>query len=237
MGPSKTFLFFILGLVFLTDLHASKRPVIYVASLSGLSFRAEPKVSSDRIMLLPYGTKITNYHTTEFDTVIDGYQGSWLRVALNGKDGYIFSGYTLPVIPPTAATKSISHFLVENLGEPISRDSFMRNEGDILKTTLYKKSVMYQESEDYITEYSIINLNLTVQEAYLLFYLLGEHIKNLLFFEKNILPAAYPSIKYKSEYFSVTAREYDHFEYGNGCLTFKIVRLHSGVVITWWACP
>lgn len=227
----------VLGLFIFTNLYAGKRPVIYVAAPNGLSLREEPNSSSKRIELLAYGTKISNYNSTQIDTIIDGYRGSWLRVALNGKDGYIFSGYTIPVIPPGPSVTSLSKFFIENFGEPVKMDSIIRNEGDILKTVLYKKSVFYQESYDFINEYSVINLNMSVQQAYLLFYLLEQNIPNLIGYQQKILPSFYPDKKYKKDNIWVEASEYYEFEITNGCAVFNIIKLHSGVIVSWYECP
>jgi hypothetical protein len=176
---------FILLAIFVISLNsvfAGKRSIIYVAAITGLSLRTEPSAKSERIELLPYGTKITTYNYTQEYETIDGLSGYWLRIALNGQDGYIFSGYTIPVPPPQKNTANLDAYLEEVFGKPLATDSARNEENKVVLTTsIYNNCVtsnfsFVYEYGDLAFQYSILNLDLSAQEAFVLFSLMEENI-------------------------------------------------------------
>ena len=220
--------------LFMIACYAGKRPVIYVAAPSGISLRAGPSPKAAKIETLPYGTRISNYSETENWDSIDGYWGSWIRVAINGKDGYIYEGYTIPVVPPAVNTSSLEAYLKEALGGKIKTDSFEMNHGEKLVCNTYKRNATYQTCWGmYSAEFAFVNLNMSIQEAYLFFYLINKNIPNAWgdYVTNAIIPLEYPRQGYNKDELKVTRRDWDGFELESGSAYLKIFRLQTNVVI------
>lgn len=217
---------------------AAKRPTVYVAALSGISLREGPSKRAAKTETLPYGTRISNYNYTEKWDTIDGYAGTWLRVAVNGKDGYIFGGYTIPIVPPKPNTKSLLAYLTEVLGEKKSSDTLLTGDETPMIYHKFKSNVILQEcSQDFSQEFALVNLNMNVQQAYLLFYLLEKNVSGIwdeyYFKETKGLPESCPIQGYKKDEVWVTRRDYDIFEITIKYYQLRIFRLQANVIITW----
>lgn len=178
----KKFLFFII-FIFSHAAFAQTKP-IYVAAPNGLSLREAPNKESKRIELLPYGTIISNYsfeNKNAYET-IDGYSGFWVKASTeNGKTGYIFDGYTLPVKPPVKGEAIETYF--ENIfGKIVFIDSLINDvdSDDYYKVYIkhYKSGVIYEEAYKYEAyECSVMNINIMgAEKAYLWYYLIEEYV-------------------------------------------------------------
>jgi hypothetical protein len=231
----KIFLFYFIFIAGIS-IYAGKRPVIYVAAPSGISLREAPNRKAPKIETLAYGTRISNYNITEEWDTIDGYRGSWLRVAVNGKDGYIYQGYTIPVMPPSQGA-TLEKYLKEVLGERIKLDSMEMNWGERLVVHGYKRNILYQVNRDeFSIEYAFLNLNMTVQEAYLWIYLVNKNIKDAWDTDLSggfTIPDKYPATGYSNGDLKVTRNDYSAFEMEIGLSYYlRIFRVQTNVVIT-----
>jgi hypothetical protein len=220
--------------------NAQMHPAIYVASPNGLSIREEPSTTSKRVELLAYGTKITNYHFTEITETIDGYFGFWCRIALNGKDGYIFSGFTLPLIPPKENTPSVLDFLTENFGPPLMTDSAFNSDYDgiyYIHTHYFDNSVTYTKAPMHDgNEFSLINLDLDVEKTYLLFYLFEQKIKGVWSDKASyhLLPFNFPTRSYKNGDWEVKKlNDYREYEINKEQHFLKLIFMHAREGLVW----
>jgi hypothetical protein len=165
---------------------------LYCAAPSGLSLRAEPNPNSQRIDLIPYGTALENrvndygWPETFNPGVIDGYESNWIKVTYKNNTGYVFEGYTLPYSPPAETDGDLLHYLHRILGKPAFRDSFPNtyvfdNGGEYGMN--YR--VLYTTGEIYLVaameeawEFSLIDLNITFNQAYLWLFLVEEKLQD-----------------------------------------------------------
>jgi hypothetical protein len=219
---------------------AQDHQAIYVAAPNGLSLREEPSATSKRKELLAYGTKITNYHFTEITETIDGYFGYWCRIALNGLDGYIFSGFTLPLIPPKDGTASVLDYLTENFGQPVMLDSVLNYDYDgiyYLHTHYFHNSVIYTKAPLHDgNEFSLINLDIGVEKTYLLFYLMEQKIKGIWggADEFKLLPFKFPVESYKNEQIEVKKMDdYREYEIKHNYHVLKLIFMHARQGLVW----
>jgi hypothetical protein len=168
------FFIFLMGTVF-----GQTNPTLYVASLKGLSLREGPSKESKKVELLPYGKQITNYVVPEGkSTTIDGYNGKWINILSNeGKSYYVFDGYTLPFKVPVK--DDLLSYLTEIFGKISNHDSVVIRTVDDYKEVkhifLFSSGVKFSRTYYYEAhEFVLENLDLSVQKAYLFYYLLEE---------------------------------------------------------------
>lgn len=79
-------------LIFCADLSAEDKTGSVIAE-SGLVLRKNPIVHSERLDLIPKGSKITILDSEGPAHEIDGIQSNWFKVEYNGKTGWAFGGY------------------------------------------------------------------------------------------------------------------------------------------------
>ncbi len=189
-------------------LSAQRNQTLFVATPSGLSLREQPNKESKRIELLPYGFLIENIAKDENGwpksynpQTIDGYESDWIKVTYNGHTGYIFRGYTIPIPPPKESDTSLLKYINRVWSQPVFVDSFPNTyqfDNDAVIGINYR--YLFNSGEIFLVasleeahENSIVNLNMTVQQAYLWFYLVQKHFfswevvyENITFPTKNI---------------------------------------------------
>jgi hypothetical protein len=229
------FIIFLMGSVW-----AQKSSTFYVASPNGLSLREAPNKDSKRIKLLEYGTAITNLGYPEQDWIkVDGYSGRWMKVSTqDGKSGYVFDGYTLPIKVPV--NEDMHQYFTKIFGKIVFEDSIInRSDGDdfLVKYIYhYSSGVIFMESSMYESnESTLINVELGSEQAYLLFYLMEEKLMG----EYHILSSINNPIKdVKSDSLNIQVNQYptslhaEKFEEGPSYWV-TISWLSGGIVITW----
>ncbi|MCB1143870.1 MAG: SH3 domain-containing protein [Leptospiraceae bacterium] len=68
---------------------------MYVSSTSGLIIRSKPNLESEKIGLIPYGTKVLvskRDPNAEYVEILNK-SGSWRKIQYEGKKGYVFDGF------------------------------------------------------------------------------------------------------------------------------------------------
>jgi hypothetical protein len=74
---------------------------LYVTATSGLSLRAYNNLNSEKLAVMPYGSKVEIVAVEEKNTMnIQGIKGGMHHVAYNNKTGYAFNGYLSELFPP-----------------------------------------------------------------------------------------------------------------------------------------
>lgn len=74
---------------------------LYVIAASGLSLRAYNNLQSQKLAVMPYGTKVEVVSLETNNTMnINGVKGAMHQVLYNNKRGYAFSGYLSNLFPP-----------------------------------------------------------------------------------------------------------------------------------------
>jgi hypothetical protein len=212
---------------------------VYVASPNGLSLREAPNKDSKRIKLLEYGTPITKQGYSDDFVKIDGYSGQWMKVSTqDGKSGYVFDGYTLPVKVPESG--DLYDYFAKTFGKIVFEDSIInRSDGDdflvkhiyhFANGVIYMESSMYESSES-----TLMNVELGSDQAYLFFYLLEEKLMGKYHILSSINN---PDKDIKNDSLNVQVYKYpntlhvEKFEEGP-TYWLTISWLSGGIVITW----
>ena len=73
----------------------------WVAAAAGLNMRAKPDQAAAIITTIPFGSEVVPIDSHGQSLTIDGRTGDWLLVRFNGKEGWLFSGYLIPLDPAT----------------------------------------------------------------------------------------------------------------------------------------
>ncbi|MGK0385565.1 MAG: hypothetical protein ACI849_000167 [Patiriisocius sp.] len=74
---------------------------LYVTAASGLSLRAYNNLNSEKLAVMPYGTKVKIVSVEENNTMnIRGIKGGMHQVEYNNKTGFAFNGYLSELFPP-----------------------------------------------------------------------------------------------------------------------------------------
>jgi hypothetical protein len=74
---------------------------VYVTAVSGLSLRAFNNLDSEKLAVMPYGTKLKTLTIEENETMnVAGIKGGMNEVEYNNKKGFAFNGYLSTLFPP-----------------------------------------------------------------------------------------------------------------------------------------
>lgn len=213
---------------------------LYVASPKGLSLRESATKESKRIQLLPYGTIIPHYNIPEGKTItIDGYTGKWISVPTNeGKNGYIFDGYTLPFEAPSG--EDILKYFSRVFGTITSTDSIVKksdsDDYNVIYTYTFSSGVVFTDASYYEAYECILeNVDLSVQKAYLFYFLLEEKVYNTAHLRDKI---DYPIKPFTSDSFNIQFNQKDIgdlvIDYTYGATTYLIITAKGAkTTITW----
>lgn len=170
-----------------------KNKIVFIAAITGMNLREAPHRNSKVIHSLPYSQKVEVLEKTDITEVIDGLEGEWIKVGVEGKEGYIFNGYILSVLPPNLhPTTTMESYFSENLltkGQKevsrkvydISSESYKKtkipaekavveNESDLFEIRQeYAGGFVYSEEMAYESRQEIGFLpGLTIQEGFLM---------------------------------------------------------------------
>ncbi len=81
---------------------------LYVTAGSGLSLREFNNLSSEKLAVMPYGTKLMVLEREDLATMtVAGMKGAMHEVEFNHKKGYAFSGYLSRFFPPEEDIRSV----------------------------------------------------------------------------------------------------------------------------------
>lgn len=87
---------------------------LYVTAPSGLTLREHNNLNSEKLAVMPYGTKVKIISPEENETMtVGGIKGGMHEVEFNQKTGYAFNGYLSKYFPPEDDMKA--EFYVEDL--------------------------------------------------------------------------------------------------------------------------
>lgn len=74
---------------------------VYITAPSGLSLREYNNLDSEKMTVMPYGTKVKVITVEEKETMtVGGIKGGMNQIEYNNKTGYAFNGYLSPFFPP-----------------------------------------------------------------------------------------------------------------------------------------
>jgi hypothetical protein len=118
-----------------------KTAPLYVTAASGLSLRQYNNLKSQKLAVMPYGTKVEIVSLELNNTMnISGVKGGMHQVLYNNKTGFAFSGYLSELFPPepganpkmyiadlqnTHPTASIKEFTGGTASEPSSTETLL----------------------------------------------------------------------------------------------------------------
>ena len=115
------FLFFILFYFSLAAFSQDKK-MLFVHAENGLIMRKEPATTGEKLLTLPYGSKIQLLSEEKFGKLTEvkelsnwNISGQWLYVTFNGQDGYVFEGFVswLPASQNKTNERFEKYFLEE----------------------------------------------------------------------------------------------------------------------------
>jgi len=79
----------------------SNNQYLYVTASTGLSLREHANLQSEKLAVMPYGTRVKVINTEEKTTMaIGGIKGAMDEIEFNHKKGYAFNGYLSKFFPP-----------------------------------------------------------------------------------------------------------------------------------------
>ena len=118
-----------------------KTASLYVTAASGLSLRQYNNLKSQKLAVMPYGTKVEIVSLEANNTMnIRGIKGGMHQVLYNNKTGFAFSGYLSELFPPepganpkmyiadlqnTHPTASITELVGGTASEPSSTETLL----------------------------------------------------------------------------------------------------------------
>ena len=113
----------------IADTHVNSAPqkYVYVTARTGLSLREFDNLKSEKLAIMPYGSKLKVITTEDQPTMtVGGVKGSMDEVEFNHKKGFAFNGYLSDFFPP----------------EPeISAERYAEELKDLFPETKYMESV------------------------------------------------------------------------------------------------
>lgn len=73
---------------------------MYVTAVSGLTLRAQPNLQSEKLKVMPLGTKVKLItHETKTTMNVGGIDGAMDEVEYNGQKGFVFNGFVSKFLP------------------------------------------------------------------------------------------------------------------------------------------
>ena len=79
----------------------STESYLYVTASTGLSLRSYANLKSDKLAVMPYGTKVKVIKSEENPTMtVGGIKGGMDEIEFNRKNGFAFNGYLSKFFPP-----------------------------------------------------------------------------------------------------------------------------------------
>ncbi len=101
---------------------------LYVTATSGLSLREFDNLNSEKLAVMPYGTKVKLKLIEENETMnVGGIKGGMHQVEYNNKTGYAFNGYLSEFFPPEKNAKA--EFYIDDLKATHPRATFTETVG------------------------------------------------------------------------------------------------------------
>ncbi len=126
----------------------SEETYAYVLAPGGLYLRAHDNLHSERLTLMPWGSKVLVEQKPENNTMtVSGIPGTMYRVRFNDLQGYAFSGYLGPYAPPghkMNAAQYTAHLLQmqENTKDKLGVPQYTRTVSEDLTTPSVSESLM-----------------------------------------------------------------------------------------------
>ena len=101
---------------------------LYVTASSGLSLREYANLSSEKLAVMPYGTRVKVINTEKNPTMkVGGIKGGMDKVEFNHKNGFAFNGFLSKYFPPERGANS--KFYAEELIELFPEVKFTETVG------------------------------------------------------------------------------------------------------------
>jgi hypothetical protein len=108
-------LFLLIFVAAIGNLPANSLEKYWINTKSGLILRSEPDRNSNRILTMPYGSMVHLIESSNHSEVIDGKEGTWIKINFGKTDGWAFSGFLTSQNPRNSLfkwNKSQSMFLI-----------------------------------------------------------------------------------------------------------------------------
>lgn len=129
-----------------TDVDSELPEFLYVTAASGLSLRAFNNLDSEKLAVMPYGTKLKIItHEPNVTMTVGGIKGGMNEVEFNHKKGFAFNGYLSKFFPPEQDISAKSY--VEELQKLFPEVSYTETTGGTASKPSNSKTVMLPTSE------------------------------------------------------------------------------------------
>jgi hypothetical protein len=101
---------------------------VYVTAPSGLTLREFNNLNSEKLAIMPYGTKLKVLQAEKNNTMtVGGIDGSMNEVEYNNKEGFAFNGFLSKFFPPERGTNA--KIYVEDLKTTFPKASYTETTG------------------------------------------------------------------------------------------------------------
>lgn len=150
----------------------------YVWAKSGLSIREEAQKKSEKIAVIPYGSKIEIIEISDNELTITvfpkfRYTDNWIKLKYKDYTGYSFKGYISEHKPPAISENSLKSYLNKNYS--LTNEVVVKPENcdyaecSVFSFYTYKEGVTYSLSESEISSEKSISIpSLNTLQAFIL---------------------------------------------------------------------
>ncbi len=102
---------------------------LYVTAVSGLTVRKEPNLQSEKLAVMPLGTKVKILNPeTKTTMTVGGIVGAMDQVEYNGMEGYAFNGFMSP-FPSPPAQQAVAKTYAEDLKQVFPQAEYSESTG------------------------------------------------------------------------------------------------------------
>jgi hypothetical protein len=152
----------------------------YIVANGGLTLRDKPYKTGNKIALIPDETLIFWKKIDERNNKLEenyGLPGKWIKIEYKNQSGYIFSGYTTSVKPPTVGYENIQSYLDENFDLKDTKkiltrtgNHYSENSPNYQTLKFYDKDLIYFDYYDGVEGAGecLKSQSLTLQELFLI---------------------------------------------------------------------
>lgn len=131
----------------------SESKICYIAALTGMNLREEPSTRGAVLKLLPYNTACEIIGQSGKMETIDGLMGEWIEIKTEDQEGFIFSGYTLPIpLPGRNPSTDLKGYFAEHLirmgNEETSRMTYDPKTQSYIKSKIPEEQLIVETESD-----------------------------------------------------------------------------------------
>lgn len=114
----------------------------YVGVRAGLNLREYADIDAKSLVIIPYGTAIEGASKESYGGYTSmGMKGDWRKVTYNGKTGFLFDGFLLPIPPPDSTAGTLDNYIDKFYKKVSGPETYTDAAGAIYTQTVYEKGI------------------------------------------------------------------------------------------------